>query len=40
MRKEFEGLVKERLRLNPTQAMSKLYNSIRYFLCTKEIWNM
>ena len=40
MKKEFEGLVKERLRLDPTQAMSKLYNSIRYFLCTKDIWNV
>ena len=33
MKKEFEG----RLRLDPTQAVSKLYNSIRYFFCTKEI---
>ena len=40
MKKEFDGLVKERLRLDPTQDMSKLYNSIRYFLCKKEIWNI
>ena len=40
MKKEFEGLVKERLRLDPKQAVSKLYNSIRYFLWTKEIWNV
>ena len=38
MKKEFDGLdKKKRLRLDPTQAMSNLYNSIRYFLCTKEI---
>ena len=30
MTKEFEGLVKEKLRLDPTQAVSKLYNNIRY----------
>ena len=36
MKKELEGLEKKKkLRLDPTQAMSKLYNSIRYFLCTK-----
>ena len=38
MNKEFKGLYKKkRLRLDPTQAMSKLNNSVRYFLCTKEI---
>ena len=32
MNKEFEELVKERLRLDPTQAVSKFYNSIRWYL--------
>ena len=31
MKKEFKGLVKEKLRADPTQAVSKLYNIIRYF---------
>ena len=30
MKKEFEGLVKEKLRLDPTQAVSKLSNNIRF----------
>lgn len=31
MKREFESLVKEKLRNDPTQAISKLYNSLRYF---------
>ena len=32
MNKEFEELVKERLRLDPTQAVSKFYNNKVFFM--------